>query len=323
LWLVNGWRAWRRTLPFGIGLAAAVVAVLATTALLHRVGILQGGGEHGAVGLLMRQFGAIALLDVERVLWALIPSGLYPAAVLLMWKSSDEPGRVLIAATGLLFAFFYPMGEISLHYFVPVMVLPVAAFWRRWAGPVRWRPAAWAACTGAAAVAIYLALPRGSAVYDGTRLVGERIDVSALGGYHTNDPAALRATEALSLLWPNDAHPDVPDRRYGDSPLAWNYYAQRRPTSAATSYVLLPAGAALPPGAASAGRHESAVVGVYDHPAWMQDRALVPRRSQAKPILTVPRHVLFFDPQASPRAGFLQPHTWPWLRRLAGKPEDH
>ena len=256
IWVVHGQRGWRHALPYAAGLAGLVLLVGALSSVLTRLEILQGGGEHSGVRLVLRQFGTIALLDVERFAWILIPAGLYPAACVLGWRSADRESRLLVVTAALLFAFFYPMGALSLHYFVPVMILPIAAFWRTHGSTIEWRKGTLVASGVALAVAIGLSLPTGTAVYDGSRLIGERIDASAYSGYHANDPAALRAAAVLGALFPTDAHPDVPARRYGDSPLAWNYYAQQRKSAAVTSYVLTPAGAAVPPGAVAVGRTE-------------------------------------------------------------------
>lgn len=319
LGVVGGRAVWKSLLAHGAGLAGLMVAIGASGALLAWLGVLHGGDEHGGVRLLIRQFGTIALLDVTRLAWVVVPSGLYPIAALAGWRAADAPTRVLMVATGLLFGFFYAMGNVSLHYFVPVMVLPVAAFWRQHTGIADWSRLPQVACCAAVVVALVLASPRGQAVYDGTRLVGERIDVSAYAGYAVNEPHALLASEALGHLFVTDAHPDVPDRRYGDSPLAWHYYAQRRPAVGPAAYVLAPKGA-LPPGAFPAGESGSTVAGVYDEAAWTRDRVLVPRRSEAREILSVPRHVLYFDANRSPRLGYFEPHRWPWLRHVVGLP---
>ena len=307
----------RQAMRYGLGLICLLAAQTVAPSVLAALGAATGGSEHSGLRLLMRQFGYVALLDVQRFAWVAIPCGLYPLAVLLAWRRADVETRALLVASAMLFAFFYSMGTVSLHYFVPVMLLPVAAFWRSFGG--RLRPGALAACYAAAIVAVFFTMPSNTAVADGARRIGERIEIVGFDTYARGDNTLYGAAEALSQVLPTDAHHRVPDSGYGGSPVAWVYYSHRADPSIRKHYSLRARSSPAPASGRAMGRTQISVVYVYSEAALADDLAMQPRGSYGRSILTVPRHVLFFRGDGSDRPGLLKPAEWPWLRKWVDK----
>jgi len=301
------WR-WRLSVQYGLALAGCLLVMLLLPYLLAVFGVPTPGSEHSA-GML-RKFAFIALADFERFLYAFLPAGLYPVLGLLAWRGADEPGRVLTVVTVLVFAMYYFIGASSLHYFVPAMVLPIAVFWRRFSA-ARLGSAGLALCGIMAAGSLWLALPAGSAVYTASRDVGMRIDAHAFSSYHDMDQSAIAASDLLGSLFPSDGAVGVPDELYGDSTLAWHYYAQQ-PEAAGSpkAYALLPAAAGAPAGALEVARNELAAVYVLDRGQWEQDKYLQPDHSRGKPVYQIDRDVLFVRGAARERFGFFSPGIW-------------
>jgi hypothetical protein len=329
LTLLTRWpMPWRLTTKLGGALALCLAGLALVPWAVALAGSPPPGGEHDALRLLLRQFAYIALADFERFGWAFLPCGLYVGAGLLVWKRADLASRALIAVTLALFAMYYTMGTVALHYFVPVMLLPLAIFWREFR-MADLTPVVRLASAASIGLAVWLALPASWAIHDATRRVGERFDVKTFASYHRHDPLALAATEQMSALFPMDMHEDVPDRLYGGSPLAWNYYAQRAAaTDQPKPYRLDRSAAPVPDMAIRVASDRRAAVFVLDEAAWEADRRHQPSRSSGKAVFEVPRHVLFYRRGKSERPGFFAPGLWvleragPLLDRwgLAGQP---
>jgi hypothetical protein len=306
---------WRSVIWHGLGLVACLTALAIAPGLLGLLGLQTPGSEHGPLRFLLK-FGYLALADFERIGWALLPCGVYPAIALFQWRRADRISRVLIVVTGSLFAMYYVMGFVSLHYFVPVMVLPVAVFWRAHGGD-DWGPLPWLACCAAAALSLWLALPASHAIYTGTRVVGQRIETVGFSGYARMAPLPFLASQRLEALFPKDMDPAVPEHAYGGSPLAWLYYSKQREIShearrklARPSYRLSHPASPRPWGVQEVHRDEVAAVYVYDEAQWQADRLSTPSTSKGKPVFAAARNRLFNHGEASERPGFFSPGEW-------------
>ncbi len=302
------WR-WRKAAMHGAYLAGCVVGLLVFPVILSMFGVPTPGKEHG-VGLLTK-FAFLALGDGERFLFAFLPVGIFPVIGMLAWRGADELTRILTVVSGLVFGMYYLMGASSLHYFVPAMVLPVAVFWRRFPANSLARPTL-LLCGIASVLAIWLAAPAGSGIYVASRDVGARIDARAFAGYHQMDHAAVAASETLEFLFPTDAEPEVPAELYGDSPLAWHYYAQRPEyRNGPKDYVMAETGA--PPaaeGAVFVGGDDRVAIYVLDRARWQDDRTQHPTTSRGRAVYQIDRDVLFMRGAARDRFGFFSPGIW-------------
>ncbi|MCC6316268.1 MAG: hypothetical protein IT361_01160 [Gemmatimonadaceae bacterium] len=282
--------AWRT-----VGLLVVTILGTALAArLLVALGAPTPGGEYGLVGIL-RYFAFLQFTDPARLVYVAVPAGLLPFAVLFAWRSQDGLARALTLVTLAYFLFFFVQAHVSLHHFVPAMVLPMAVAWRVWsasaAGAARRLGPAWVA---SGLVACVLAWPWGQPmVHRDGREVGAAALVR-IPGYAESAPAALHASTLFDRLFAYDWDPAVPGV-YGGSPLVWNHYAAHagEPT-AGTNYVVQPTSAPAPVGWRLVGS-DSAGASIYvrDDARLALDRARRPATPPGSRWLAVPRGILF------------------------------
>lgn len=288
-------RPWRRIAWFLACFAAAAAAGRFLPRALAVAGLPVPGGEHD-VGNLLERFKYVWLLDLKRWLWLLVPAGLYPIAVVRDFRRADDATRVLLLVTLQVFALYYGMAFVSLHYFVPVMILPLAAFWRhhRVAG---WRRPglATAACGVAALAAVAAGLPGTTSIYRGNREAGRHFDLSRLPGREEMRPEYTRGIEILEKVLPKDAHPDVPERGFGGAPQAWAWYAGERggPDPATRAVAVVPEGAPAPAGAELLATDGGVSIHIRDPAAVESLRRVKPAGSPGRWLYAVPRDILF------------------------------
>ena len=241
--LVERPRPWPEVAACGGILLACMVGAAVVPRLLFAFGVPEPGGEYGLTGIL-RYFAFLQLTDLSRFLYVVIPAGLFPWLVLLAWRAQDTVARALTLVTVAYFLFFFVQAQVSLHHFVPAMLVPIVIAARTAGG----QPLAGASWLVMAVVAFVMALPERAAVHRHGRIVGATI-VERAGDYAASDPAVLRASTLLDRIFPYDWDPAVPARSYGGSPLVWNHYASHdaEPT-AMTNYILQPFHRAVPAG---------------------------------------------------------------------------
>lgn len=281
---------WRMIGATVLAIAGCAVGSAVLARLLPLAGLPAPGGEYGVAGLL-RYFAFLQVTDWRRVLYVAAPGGMLPLLATLAWRRQDHLSRVLTLVSWGYFAFFYVQAHVSLHHFVPSMLLPLVVFWRTLPtlAPVPGRALALAA----GAAGIWLSAPSSWAPHLEGRDVGAALAVR-IEGYRESSPAVFRATSLLSSLFPPDWDPGVPSRTYGGSPLTWNRYARHDGVLAPeVNYLLAAAGAAPPPGWSVAARDDGGELLVRDEAVLSRHRALRPDTLVGAPRLRVPRWVLF------------------------------
>jgi hypothetical protein len=261
--------------------------------LLSALGLPPPGREHGPLGIL-RYFAYLQLTDWRRLLYVAVPAGFVPLAIMFLWKRLDGVGRMLVLVTAGYFLFFFVLAHVSLHHFVPAMVLPVAIAARYLGSAEGHRPVQWAWLAGATA-GLVLSLPASFALEDRRREVAAAIS-QTVGDYARSDPAVLRASSLLHALFPYDWEASVPDSSYGGSPLAWNRYARHGLTTDSTNYLLAPAGAPAPAGMRLLASDSGAALYVRSDSVWKAHRALRPPTPAGSPVYAIHRAVLFHRP---------------------------
>jgi hypothetical protein len=310
-------RPWRRLAAQAAGIAALAVTLALVPALLARLGLPAPGGEHQADALLSK-FRYVLPNDFRRLLWLLLPCGVYPLLALASWRRADDGSRALLATGLFVFATYYFMAFVSLHYFAPAMLLPLAAFWRIHR-PSDWR-ARRALLAGSGALAllsIALALPTTAAIYTGSREVGASLDASRLEGYARMRAPYFKSIELLRELFVPGWTPSVPAEHYCGSPLSWNYYAQRaREPGDPATYLLLPEGGEPPPERAELVASDGwSALYALDPERWRAQRAWRPPGSSGPAVYGVPRDILFKRKRAFERYDILDVESL-----LSGKP---
>ena len=291
-------RPWGRIVLYLGTVAGCVVLTAVIPKALAILGLPTPGGEHDA-GALLKKFWFLLATDYQRWLYLILPCGIYPVLCLLSWRKADEPARALMAVTALVFGMYYVIVYVSLHYFVPAMILPLVAFWRIHRAR-DWSVAPVAACFVAATVSLVLGLPKGTGIYTGTRQVGATMDVTAFGGYARMEPEPFRAIMLLEELFVDGWLPEVPDEAYAGAALSWNYYAHAAGDGIPKTYRLAPAGGGAP-GIDPVADNEVAELFVLDPDRWQEHRTLQPIGSQGRGVYAVPRDMLFRRPPVRER----------------------
>jgi hypothetical protein len=279
-------REYRRTTA--ILFASIAVTLICLQAL---PALLDWRTEHAA-GSLFKKLRYLTFTDVRRVAFILVPCGIYPA-LMIFRRRFDRPAVALLLTCAAVFAMFYTIAFVSLHYFVPAMILPIVVFWRH-PDPFgeRFPRLTAAACAAAAIAAVVLSLPTTTSIYSATRQIGETIDASHLTGYHDMQPVALRAADALPKVLPTGYLPEVPELLYGGSPMAWMYYAQHAP-EAAKNYVILQESTEPAPSLSCITCSGPTRIYVRDKEIWREHRELQPRGSRGPRHLAISRDILF------------------------------
>ncbi|HEX9564376.1 MAG TPA: hypothetical protein VF981_10415 [Gemmatimonadaceae bacterium] len=270
-------------------IAGCFVGGAVVTRALPFLGLPTPGGEYGLVGIL-RYFAFLQITDWHRFLYAAVPGGLLPAAATLAWKRQDEASRALTLVAWLYFAFFFVQANVSLHHFVPAMILPLVVFWRMLPREGSYLLRGAVGVSGALGVA--LTVPSVWAPHLAGRDVGAAV-AGQIGGYETSNPEVFAASSLLGDLFPPDWDPSVP-ASYGGSPLVWNHYARRDGSLPDEVNYLLTRPDTVPPAGWSLARGDaSAVLFVRDSTVLETHRAMQPRTDVGAPLLRVPRWVLF------------------------------
>jgi hypothetical protein len=294
-------RPFRRTLlPVSTLMACLLIAAI----FPHILRILDQpgpGGEHTTLQLL-KHFAFLELTDWRRLAFVVVPSGILPALALLAWPRQDQIAKTITLMTILYFVFFYVQAQTALHYFAPVMLLPLIIFWRNDVLLVpRLRPVV-LFCTGLFCfVALYISLPRDLKPHTSARLIGSTIE-DRTGGYKILDPAAMRHSSILRELIPFVWDPRVPHDSYGGSPLMWYYYAQQAKNSfSKINYVLQPSEGPPPPDMRILARKDGVILYLLSDSVWASHRAIHPSTPAGGEIYGIPKTTLFFSPHLGNR----------------------
>jgi hypothetical protein len=306
-------RPWPLLASFAAGIAAIAAALALAPAVLAALGLPAPGVEHTASALLSK-FRYVLPNDFRRFLWLALPCGIYPLWAFAGWRRADPGSRALLATALLVFAMYYLMAFVSLHYFAPAMLLPLAAFWRMHQ-PAGWRAprAGLALCAALAVVSLVLGLPTTTAIYTGTRTVGASIDASRLAGYAEMRAAYFRGLDLLDGLFTAGWTPSVPGEHYAGSALAFGFYAQRaRSPADPATYAFFPvdedgagAGGAPPEGAERVASADGLELYALDPARWQEHRRWRPAGSRWREVYDVPRDILFGRERAFERYDIL------------------
>jgi len=280
----------RRSLTLAAGaIAGWFLIAKVSPAVLGAAGLPVPGTEH-STGSLAARLLHVQWREWQRAAYFIVPGGILPAlSVALVWRH-DRVARTLAAVAVAQFAFFYFQSRISLHYFAPGMVLPLAVFWRTAETAGRPRLVS-LAVIATAVLALVVSLPADPGPQLAARPVGAAID-DRLGGYDDSAPDAFQRSELLTALIPKDANHAVPDSSYGGSPLSWFYYAHRVAGPRPVAYVLQRESATPPlPGRLAEARNGVALY-VVDEAALARDRGRRPPNSIAW-IYRISKYTLF------------------------------
>ncbi len=297
LWLVAValiWkpRPWRQ---LALVVAAALGCLLVGAAaprMLAVVGLPVPGSEFG-VRALIRRFALLRWDDWRRVLFVVVPGGIFPAFALAAWRRQDQVSRALTLTTLAYFVLFYFQAHVALHHFVPPMLLPLVVFWR-WdvvASP-RTRRLLLGGCAAAGIAALLLSLPQTASLDTIERRVGATIE-DRIEGYDRVDPLAFRRSRLLRYLFPVGWDRRVPFDSYGASHLVLNYYAHRTSGDRHLNYVMQPAADAAPAGMRLVADEDDVALYVRSDEVWASQLALRPATPAGSGLYVIPRAMMF------------------------------
>lgn len=262
--------------PLPISRVAAVAGVLvamilfdmASPAVFAALNLPAPGVEHGTADL-VRRATHVQVRQVIRFAWAFVPTGILPAFALLAWRWQDQTAKTFTVAVLILFAFYYVQDHLALHYFVPVMVLPLVVLWRL--RPMEEARSLRLAVAGSAvtlAVAFFLSWPSTAALNMASRVVGESLE-DRTEGYRRNDYARYDKLAILQALFPSTTDVRVPSQIYGGHPTVWEFYSARSAVPASQrNYVLQYATAPAVPGARLVATRSGLALYVRSAPVW-------------------------------------------------------
>jgi hypothetical protein len=227
---------------------------------------------YSSAGIISR-YQQLTFTDLHRLLYAAAPTGLLPAFALLAWRRQDAFSRVITVVTAGYFLAFYVPAFVSLHHYVPAMILPLIVLWRLVLHhTVTLRPAALTAVV--TAVMLWLSLPQHFGINRLFRDIGTRTAYligDYLGDYH-GYRSAMQGTSLIENFFPYEWNvPDAAREVVGGYQLV--YYAQTSGTPApGTNYLLLPQDASAPNGFTLLKRDQRGSAWVRDRARWDQDR---------------------------------------------------
>lgn len=286
-------RPWGDIARLGAVLAACVVVAALAPAVLRGAGLPTPGGEYD-VGRLATRLLRLQGTAVERILLAALPAGLAPFAVLFARKPHWPMGRALALLTVGYFLLFYVQASVTLHHFVPAMVLPWVVFfgpWGRSPAPPSRRRVVLAAV--AALVALALVLPTSMRPFTEPGRIGRSIVYDSVD-YARGGWADLARLDVLQTLFPKPWDGRVPQRALGVARNVWLYYVHRPAAEKGPPvYRIQDADDPAPPGAVHAGRLRGVSLYLLDAERAAADVAIRPPTPAGAPALALPREVLY------------------------------
>lgn len=283
--------AWRQASRLAVTVVGCVVLTSVASRLVTALGVPPPGGEYGLTGIL-KYFAFLQFTDWTRLALIVVPAGILPIVTCCRWQVLDRKARSLVLITLAYFLFFFVQAHVSLHHFVPAMLLPVPVALRALTGEPRTLRQWSFAWSAAATLAVVLSLPRQFVVHTTGRDVGRAISLD-VGDYATSSPDLFRHTTLLDALFPYDWDPRVPFASYGGSPLAWNRYASHGPMPSSANYRVQPASSPVPDGMVRVAADSGAVLYVRDIARWHADVARRPPTPAGSATYYVPRGILF------------------------------
>ncbi len=286
---------WRLML-YTVGVLAVMIALEALTPYVFALINLAPPGSEPGTGAFIERLVHLQLDQLVRFAWAFVPVGILPGlALFVAWYWQDRVTRALALAGFILFAFYYLQYRSALHYFAPVAILALAAYWRTLLGMRR------EGATHAASVLTFATLIAGFALSWPTasrpvmahREVGTQIE-DRTAGYRNGDSSVFQRINIEQALFPHPSDPRVPQQAYGGHPEIWNYYAHRADAPAfPRNYVLQPADYPPVPLARMIAMKDGLALYVRDEAFWKKQASVILPATSGSMLYYIPRDVLF------------------------------
>ena len=255
--------------------------------------LAESGLGYPASSILAR-FHYLRLDDWHRVMYVIVPGGIIPALALVAVRQQDRIARSLtLAALGYFLVVGVP-AFTNLHHFVPVMILPVAVFWRIVLRQSRPRWLVGAALVGGAA-ALFMSLPRHFEIDRTMRRIGNATayHIGEYGGKHSaSHREAYAGAELLQTLFaPSRDVADPSAELVGGLQLV--YYATKAvEPRQGTNYIVQARSMSPPPGFSEISASETGAVYIRDLDRWQRDRFQPRRTDYRSRVYEIPREAM-------------------------------
>lgn len=298
LWLLSAIvliRPLQGALILKIGATLAAVAALDTVPpiLLKLAGAAPPHEEHGIWNLIPRLVD-VQIRQLPRFAWAFAPVGICPAIALVSYKWQDQTTQAIALTAFSGFCFYYFQSQIALHYFMPVAILSLIAFWRteRFFEPGT-RKITLSFASLLLVVSVFVSWPRTDRLNMASRIVGNEIE-DRTDGYDRGDPAIFGRLATVQALFPRPSASEVPNRSYGGAPNVWLYYAHRGDGRAGPrNYVLQWASAPPVPGARLVKKDDKVALYVRSQAVWDAHKAMRPLDPSGSLLYAIPKWVRY------------------------------
>jgi hypothetical protein len=299
LWLfslVLVWRPipWRTIVKTTVVTLGCLIFFAIVPLVLSALSLPTPGQEYGLVAL-MKRFAFLQWADWQRILYLVIPCGIFPALILFfVWKRQDRIARVFTVLTMIYFGFFYFQAHISLHHFSPVMLLPLLVFWRNdFILHSQRRKVLLLATAITGIVALVISLPKSFAPDTNARMIGTFVD-NRIQGYKSLNPEVFKGSDILHNIFPYGWDPRVPKESYGGSPLVLNYYSFHfTGLLEDTNYVIQKIHETPPPGTKLMSMEGNFALFVRSESIMASHKAIRPSAPVGSPIFSIARGILF------------------------------
>jgi hypothetical protein len=276
---------------------AAIFIVLLFTQVYNNVylpliaGKLNLGIPFGGI---LKRYQYLRLDDWSRLNYILYPSGILPAFSLLAFRWQDALGRLIILVTVMYFLLFVVPAFVALHHFVPVMVLPLVAFWRLYLQRTERMPGLTLLAVAALGIlSLWLSLPRHFELNRTLRSIGQRTELR-IGDYETEYRSLVSRFRLLFRLIPPDWEVEDPNVELVSGYASLIYYATRQKSAGVQiNYIVQPLEDPAPPGFTQAATDDVAALYVRDKQQWLRDRYQSLRTDFRSTLYDIPRSVLF------------------------------
>ncbi len=245
------------------------------------------------MGNILSRLRLLRIDDYGRLLFLLIPAGIIPPFALFYTRAHDSLSRSLTVITAGYLAFFYVVAFVALHHFTPVMILPLAVFWRVVARSPS-RPIIIGATVVAAAVALALVQPRCYMVDRTMRSLGHATDykIGLYDGGYAEYREAFDQKSLLDSLFRPWHQVEDPATELVGSPWLQIRYAAQRDTSD-INYIVQPLHDPDPAGFMKIADNGVGAVFVKDLDRWHRDRYTPPRTDCRSPVLELSKETLY------------------------------
>ena len=250
---------------------------------------------------LLSRFAFLQVADFRRLLFMIVPAGILPGLSLVLWKWQDQTAKALTLLTLIYFSFFYFQAYTALHYFIPVMLIPLIVFWRIIIHTLSESKLKWtyAATTITGIAALILSFPTSFSIDTSAQAVGETIE-NRVPGYESHNPAVYRSAALFTDLFPYDWDPEVPDRSYGGSTLVWNFYTfHKKDPHPLINYVLQDLHEKPPDEMRLFASNSEFGLYIRDESVLASQRALRPNTPAGSSLYIIPRSFLFHSVSSS------------------------